>query len=129
MRKYISVKPEVIGSLAKKYGITRRAVWMALSFLTKNERGHNIRKDAISMGGRYMEEDFIPNCQTEFLADGMHQRFAAGVEVVMRGSTMSLIVPGKEPENYTDVGLHSWGNILERAQSISEERMLDPVVR
>ena len=115
MRKYISVKPEVIGSLAKKYGITRRAVWMALSFLTKNERGHNIRKDAIS--------------QTEFLADGMHQRFAAGVEVVMRGSTMSLIVPGKEPENYTDVGLHSWGNILERAQSISEERMLDPVVR
>ena len=102
---------------------------MALSFLTKNERGHNIRKDAISMGGRYMEEDFIPNCQTEFLADGMHQRFAAGVEVVMRGSTMSLIVPGKEPENYADVGLHSWGNILERAQSISEERMLDPVVR
>ena len=129
MRKYISVKPEDIGSLAKKYGITRRAVWMALSFLTKNERGHNIRKDAISMGGRYMEEDFIPNCQTEFLADGMHQRFAAGVEVVMRGSTMSLIVPGKEPENYADVGLHSWGNILERAQSISEERMLDPVVR
>lgn len=129
MRKYISVKPEVISSLAKKYGITRRAVWMALSFLTKNERGHNIRKDAIAMGGRYMEENFIPNCQTEFLADGMHQRFAAGVEVVMRGSTMSLIVPGKEPENYADVGLHSWGNILERAQSISEERMLDPVVR
>ena len=123
MRKYISVKPEVIGSLAEKYGITRRAVWMALSFLTKNERGNNIRKDAIASGGRYIEEDFIPNCRTEFLADGMHQRFAAGVEVVTRDNTMSLIVPGREVEDYTDVDLRSWGNILKRAQFISEERM------
>ena len=127
MRKYISVKPEIISSLAAKYGITRRAVWMALSFLTKNERGNNIRKDAMASGGRYIEDDFIPNCQTEFRADGMHQRFAAGVEVVMKGNIMSLIVPGMEPENYVDVDLHSWGNILERAQAISEKKKFESI--
>lgn len=124
MRRYISVSTEVRRELMGKYKVSNRTIWEACSFITKNKRGNNIRHDAMQMGGLYKEENFIPNCRTEFRADGMHQRFATGVEVVLHGKTLSIIVPGKDPEHYQDVDICSWGNVLERAQRIAEERKL-----
>lgn len=129
MRKYISINRKIANELANKYGITTRAVWMAVSFITKNKRGDNIRRDAIAMGGEYREEDFIPNCQTSFESGIMRQKFAAGVEVVMEGNRLSIIVPERQDECYYDVDMNSWGNILAKAQRISEERKLKPLIR
>ena len=129
MRKYISINSKIANELASKYGITTRAVWMAVSFLTKNKRGDNIRRDAIAMGGEYREEDFIPNCQTSFENGLMRQRFAAGVEVVLEGNRLSILAPERQDECYYDVDMNSWGNILAKAQRISEERKLKPVMQ
>ena len=124
MRKYISVKPEARDKLMAKYKVTRQAIWMALSFLTKNKQSDQIRRDALSMGGEYREEDFIPNCQTSFESGIMRQRFAAGVEVVMEGNRLSILVPERQDECYYDVDMVSWGNVLAKAQKIAEERKL-----
>lgn len=124
MRRYISVSTETRKALMKKYKVSNRTIWEACSFITRNKRGDSIRRDAITLGWRYIEEDFLPNCRTEFLADGMHQRFAAGVEVVLQENRMSILVPGRTTEYYYDVDTMSWGNILEKAQRIAEERML-----
>ena len=124
MRRYISISEAARKSLVQKYKVSRRTIWEACSFITRNKRGDSIRRDAIAMGGRYIEEDFLPNCQTEFLADGIHQRFAAGVEVVLQGNRMSILVPDRATEDYYDVDAMSWGNILEKAQRIAKERML-----
>ncbi len=129
MRRYISTDAKTKQALMKKYGVTKQTIWEACSFITKNKRGDSIRRDAISMGGIYEEDDFTPDCQTDFLEDGMHQRFATGVEVTLVGNCMSLLVPGEEPERYYDVPLTSWGNVVERAQRIAEERMLKPVIQ
>ena len=129
MRKYISINRKIANELANKYGITTRAVWMAVSFITKNKRGDNIRRDAIAMGGEYREEDFIPNCQTSFENGLMRQRFAAGVEVVLEGNRLSILAPERQDECYYDVDMNSWGNILAKAQRISEERKLKPVMQ
>lgn len=129
MRRYISVSTETRRALMKKYKVSNRTIWEACSFITRNKRGDNIRHDAMSMGGIYKEEDFMPNCQTSFETDGMHQRFAAGVEVVQQGNRTSILVPGRTDEHYYDVDLQSWGNILEKAQRISEERKLKPVIK
>ena len=128
MRKYISVKPEARDKLMAKYKVTRQAIWMALSFLTKNKQSDQIRRDALSMGGEYREEDFIPNCQTSFESGIMRQRFAAGVEVVMEGNRLSILVPERQDECYYDVDMISWGNVLAKAQKIAEERKLKPVI-
>lgn len=127
MRRYISISEAARKVLVQKYKVNRRTIWEACSFITRNKRGDSIRRDAIALGGRYIEEDFMPNCRTEFLSDGMHQRFATGVEVVMSGNGMTILVPGQEPEHFHDVDLRSWGNVLERAQLIAEKRMLDPI--
>lgn len=129
MRKYISINSKIANELANKYGITTRAVWMAMSFITKNKRGDNIRRDAIAMGGEYREEEFIPNCQTSFENGLMRQRFAAGVEVVLQGNRLSILAPERQDECYYDVDMNSWGNILAKAQRISEERKLKPVIQ
>ena len=128
MRRYISVSTETRRTLMKKYKVSNRTIWEACSFITKNKRGDSIRHDAMAMGGIYREEDFMPNCQTTFDTDGMHQRFATGVEVVLHENRMSILVPGRKDEHYYDVDLLSWGNILEKAQRIAEERMLKPSI-
>ena len=130
MKRYISVKPEVIDQLSSKYDISRRAVWSALAFLTKNERGSNIRKDALDMGGRYIEENFIPNCRTEFLGSGgIRQTFPARVEVFLEGGTAVIRKNDKDLEQYDNVTLDGWGNILERAQHLSETGMFEVVIQ
>lgn len=129
MRRYISVSTETRRALMKKYKVSNRTIWEACSFITRNKRGDSIRHDAMDMGGIYKEEDFIPNCRTSFEADGMHQRFATGVEVVLHENRMSILVPGRMDEHYYDIDLQSWGNILAKAQQISEERKLKPVIK
>lgn len=124
MRRYIKVDNEVRDQLMKNYNVTRQTIWEALSFITRNDRGNSIRKDALAMGGEYREENFVPNCRTEFHEGGMRQTFAAGVEVVTEGNQMSLIILGEEVEHYDCVDLESWGNVLARAQGISDRRIL-----
>ena len=63
MKKYITVSKETRRALTRKYGVTQRALFDALSFKTKNDRGRNIRKDALEMGGVYQEEGWKPNCK------------------------------------------------------------------
>lgn len=128
MRRYISVNAEAREALMEKYRVSKVTIWEACSFITKNRRSDNIRRDAMEMGGIYKEEDFIPNCETTFVKGGMVQRFATGVEVVTSGKTMQLVVPGSVPQKYKNVDILAWSNILERAQSIAEERMMKSVI-
>ena len=129
MRKYISISTETRRALMKKYNVTSRTIWEACSFITRNKRGNNIRRDAMDMGGRYIEENFIPNCRTEFLGSGgIRQIFPARVEVLLEGGTAVIAKNDKEQERYENVTLDGWGNILERAQSLSETGMFETVV-
>lgn len=128
MRRYIKVDNEVRDRLMQNYNVTRQTIWEALSFITRNDRGNSIRKDALAMGGEYREENFVPDCQTEFLQDGMHQRFATGVEVVTSGNRMSLVVPAGQGHftvrHFYGVELDAWGNVLAEAQETARKRML-----
>lgn len=130
MRKYISINAETRKHLMKKYQVTSQTIWEACSFITRNKRGNDIRKDALDMGGRYIEENFVPNCRTEFLGSGgIRQIFPARVEVVLEGGTAVITKNDKEQERYENVTLDCWGNILERAQHLSETGMFEVVIQ
>ena len=130
MRKYITISTETRRALMKKYNVTSRTIWEACSFITRNKRGNDIRRDAMDMGGRYIEENFIPNCRTEFLGSGgIRQTFPARVEVFLEGGTAVIRKNDKDLERYDNVTLDGWGNILERAQHLSETGMFEVVIQ
>ena len=88
MRRYIQVTKEIRARLSGKYGVTKKTVWEALSFITKNERSQGIRRDALEWGGLLIEEGFVPNCRTEHLGDGkIRQNFPGNVVVMLEGDT------------------------------------------
>lgn len=130
MRRYIQVTKEARARLVKKYGVTKKTVWEALSFITKNERSQGIRRDALKWGGLLIEEGFVPNCRTEHLGKGrINQAFSNGVAVLLEGDTARIFVHGNEMESYSGVTLNTWGNILDRAQRLSETGEFETVMQ
>lgn len=130
MRRYISIGEAARKALMRKYKVSRYAIWEACSFITRNKRGNDIRHDAMAMGGVYKEEDFLPNCRTEFLeSGGIRQTFPAKVEVLLENDTAVIRKNDKELERYDQVTLDGWGNILERAQRLSETGMFEVVIQ
>lgn len=130
MRRYIQVTKEIRARLSGKYGVTKKTVWEALSFITKNERSQGIRRDALEWGGLLIEEGFVPNCRTEHLGDGkIRQSFPGNVVVMLEGDTARIILDGREMERYEHVYLGSWGNILDRAQRLSETGEFETVMQ
>lgn len=125
MRKYITVTPEMRDALVKKYKVSKTSIWKALAFITRNKRSEQIRNDALGMGGRYVEEDFIPNCRTEHQNGSIIQTFAGGVQVVTDTDSTRILVGGNIVDKYKDVTVESWGNVLARAQEISQKRVFN----
>ena len=125
MRKYITISPETRKLLIEKYKISDVSIWKALCFITKNKRSQEIRQDALAMGGRYLEEDFVPNCRTEHRDGTIIQTFAGEVQVIIEGGITRILVGGTVVEKYKDVTIESWGNVLAKAQEISQKRVFN----
>lgn len=125
MRKYIRISKETRDYLVKKYGVSKISIWKALCFITKNERSENIRQDAIAQGGIIVEEGFVPNCRTEHRNGTIIQTFAGGVQVVTDSKSTRIIVGDSTVESFKEVTVKSWGNVLARAQEISQKRVFN----
>lgn len=125
MRKYITISPETRKLLIEKYKISDVSIWKALCFITKNKRSQKIRQDALAMGGRYQEEDFVPNCHTEHRDGTIIQTFAGGVQVIIDNDSMRIIVGNSTIAKYKGVTIASWGNVLAKAQEISQKRVFN----
>lgn len=125
MRTYIRVPDALRKELIAKFGVSRPTVWSALNYLTAGDRPEAIRQYALQHGGSIEEQNFIPNCRTEYTDEEIVQTFAGGVQVrtdrkdggvrVMQGETVV--------ESYGAVTLQAWGNILHRAQMMSQRRV------
>ncbi|MGP1610267.1 MAG: hypothetical protein ACTTGW_01375 [Candidatus Cryptobacteroides sp.] len=125
MKKYITISPEIRKHLVEKYKISDVSIWKALCFITKNKRSQEIRQDALAMGGRYLEEDFVPNCRTEHRDGTIIQTFAGGVQVSIDAGSTKIIVDESIVESFKDVTIESWGNVLAKAQEISQNRVFN----
>lgn len=125
MKKYITISPEIRKHLVEKYKISDVSIWKALCFITKNKRSQEIRQDALAMGGRYLEEDFVPNCRTEHRDGTIIQTFAGGVQVSIDAGSTKIIVDESIVESFKDGTIESWGNVLAKAQEISQNRVFN----
>lgn len=125
MKRFIKVNREVREALMSKYGVTRRAIWEACSFITRGKRPDNIRKDAIAMGGIYQEEDFVPQCSFQRTADGWIQKFSAGVVVTVVGNDVVISKGRDKVAEFEGVTMNGYSNILAQAQQLVEKGILE----
>lgn len=125
MKKFIKVSPEVRDELCAKYGVSKMTIWEALSFITRNKRGQAIRKDALERGGRYFEEDFVPQCSFHRTPDGWTQKFAGGVLVTVAGSDVVITKGLDKVASFEEVTMDGFSNILAQAQQLAEKGMME----
>ena len=125
MKKEIKVSPAVRDQIAEKYGISIQAIWNALNFVSRGARPDNIRKDALAMGGRYIEENFMPNCTCQHTENGIIQTFAAGVVLTITQGDAVITKNAKEVARYDQIDVAGWGAICAQAQRLAETGMLD----
>lgn len=125
MKRFIKVEREVREALMKKYGVSRRAIWEACSYITRGKRPDNIRKDALAMGGTYLEEGFVPQCSFHRTPDGWVQKFAAGVLVTVVGSDVVISKGRNKVAEFEDVTMTGFSNILAQAQQLVEKGLLE----
>lgn len=125
MRRFIRISSETRDQIMKKYDVTRQTVWEALSYISRGKRPDAIRKDALEMGGRYYEEDFIPQCSFRRTEDGWIQKFASGVLVTVVGSDVVISKGRKMVAEFENVTMDGYSNILVQAQQLAEKGMLE----
>lgn len=125
MKRFIKINKEVREALMEKYGVTRRAIWEACSFITRGKRPDNIRKDALAMGGLYQEEDFVPQCSFHRTSDGWVQKFTAGVLVTVVGSDVVISKGRNKVAEFEGVTMDGYSSILAQAQQLAEKGKLE----
>lgn len=121
MRIYIKVTDPLRKELASKFKVSKPTVWSALNYLTKSDLSEAIRQYALEHGGAIEEQNFIPNCRTEYTDDEIIQTFAGGVQVRIdrQKGNVRVIQGGKERESYEPMSLQAWGNLLYHVQRLS----------
>lgn len=125
MKRFIKINKEVREALMEKYGVTRRAIWEACSFITRGKRPDNIRKDALAMGGLYQEEDFVPQCSFHRTSDGWVQKFTAGVLVTVIGNDVVISKGRNKVASFEGVAMDGYANIVAQAQQLAEKGKLE----
>lgn len=125
MRHYIKISPELRDKISAQFHVSIMQVWRACNFLRNSDQARDIRQFALAAGGQYVQESFMPNCQSQHTADAIIQTFPCGVAVRISkvDSSAELIVDGSVKESYKAVTAGSWANLLAHAQEISDAKV------
>lgn len=123
MKSCIKISERLRVELIIRYRVTSRTVLNALCYITNSKKANAIREYALSHGGVYTEEQFVPNCRTSHEGDMMIQRFPRRVTVRINKTTGDAEISrdGEVIERYTDITLKGWSNLLAKAEAISDE--------
>lgn len=123
MKSCIKISERLRVELMIRYQVTRRTVLSALCYVTNSKKANAIREYALSHGGVYTEEQFVPNCRTSHEGDVMIQSFPRRVTVRIDKTTGDAEISrdGEVIERFTDITVKGWGNLLAKAEAISDE--------
>lgn len=130
--KRINLSKEKRAWLQRAFGVSHVTIWSALNYVTESPLAKQIRRMALANGGivetcTFVPAGFKPNCQTEYehtngSVKSISQRFMNEVRVLFDNDNnrATLFQGNNAIEEYEDVRMRDWSNILFRAQSLSE---------
>lgn len=121
MRQFIKVSNELNKELQLHFKRSRMSIWKALAFVTRHPEATAIREYALAHGGQYTEEDFIPNCETRHENGIIYQEFPGKVKLIIntRDSSVNMVVNSVLEQEFQNVDMKGWSNILAFAQERS----------
>ena len=130
--KRINLSKEKRAWLQRAFGVSHVTIWAALNYVTESPLAKQIRRMALANGGIvenriFVTDGFLPNCQTEYehtngSVKSISHRFMNEVRVLFdNGNNRATLFQGNNAiEEYENVRMRDWSNILFRAQSLSE---------
>lgn len=124
--KQIRVTREEHEKLQQLFKVKYNYVQQVLSFLKHGPTAERIRREALRMGGRYVDPDFAPNCTTQYVGGMIVQTF--GDQVVLRidkqTGDITLEHHGKVVEKREKESMAIWNAMAMKAQTIAENAMV-----
>lgn len=124
--KQIKITPAEREVLQQRFDVGRNYVQQVLSFSKNGPTAEKIRREALQMGGRYVDPDFVPNCRTQYISGMIIQTFGENVrlEICRENGNITLSKDGKVLDKMENATMAIWNSMAMKASSIAEAAMV-----
>lgn len=126
--KQIKVTPNERRRLQERFDVGENYVTQVLSYAKDGPTARRIRLAALEMGGRYVDPDFAPNCQTSYLGGFIIQTFGDDVVLRINRQTGDLTIThhGNVVAREAKASMAVWQSMAFRAQQYALTVMIRP---
>ena len=124
--KQIKITPAEREVLQQRFDVGKNYVLQVLSFAKNGPTAEKIRREALQMGGRYVDPDFVPNCRIQYISGMIIQTFGANVrlEICRENGNVTLTKDGKVLDKMENATMAIWNSMAMRAQALAEDAMV-----
>jgi hypothetical protein len=126
--KQIKITPAERRRLQERFNVGENYITQVLAFSKNGPTAERIRMAALELGGRYVDPNFAPNCQTTYFGGCIYQTF--GDDVVLRieiaSSNVTLSHHGEVVEKEENATMTIWNAMANKAQALAQKSMIRP---
>jgi hypothetical protein len=124
--KQIRVTPSERRTLQERFGVKESYVLEVLRYKKDGPTAREIRKEALRMGGRYVDPEFAPNCRTQYLGGTIVQTFSDDVvlRIELKSGDVTISHRGNVIDRVQNATMTMWNSMAIQAQEIAETAMV-----
>jgi hypothetical protein len=126
--KQIKITPAERRRLQERFNVGENYITQVLAFSKNGPTAERIRMAALELGGRYVDPNFAPNCQTTYFGGCIYQTF--GDDVVLRieiaSSNVTISHHGEVVEKEENATMTIWNAMANKAQALPQKSMIRP---
>ena len=124
--KQIKITPAERRRLQERFNVGENYITQVLAFSKNGPTAERIRMAALELGGRYVDPNFAPNCQTTYFGGCIYQTF--GDDVVLRieiaSSNVTISHHGEVVEKVENATMTIWNAMANKAQVMAAKAMV-----
>lgn len=126
--KQIKITPDERRRLQERFQVGENYVHDVLAFRKNGPTAERIRLAALEMGGRYVDPDFAPNCQTSYMGGFIIQTFGDDVVLRIDRQTGDLTIShhGVVVDREVKASMAVWQSMAFKAQQYALTAMIRP---
>ena len=120
--------PDERKRLQERFHARENYILQVLAFTKHGPTAERIRREALRMGGRYVDPDFAPNCQTSYMNGFIIQTFGDDVVLRIDRQTGDLTIThhGEVVEKQSKATMAVWQSMAYKAQTYALTVMSRP---
>ena len=124
----IKITPDERRRLQERFQVGENYMHDVLAFRKNGPTAERIRLAALEMGGRYVDPDFAPNCQTSYMGGFIIQTFGDDVVLRINRQTGDLTIThhGNVVAREAKASMAVWQSMAFRAQQYALTVMIRP---